>query len=189
MREREITDLASLQAFTHPLRLRLLTMLRLDGPLTASELARRTGESSGSTSYHLRQLERFGFVEDAADTGSGRERHWVVTADAQRVRGGDFVDDPAGWAALGELVGLELRRWTNALRAFIAEPDRWRGWLGAVSTSHSAVRLSVGQLAELTAEVQAVIERYEQATVGPDDDDDDEVVVVYFGAVPVEEPS
>ena len=111
----------------------------------------------------------------------------MVTADAQRVRGGDFVDDPAGWAALGELVGLELRRWTNALRAFIAEPDRWRGWLDAVSTSHSAVRLSVGQLAELTAEVQAVIERYEQATVGPDDDD--EVVVVYFGAVPVEEPS
>ena len=55
--------------------------------------------------------------------------------------------------------------------------------------SHSAVRLSVGQLAELTAEVQAVIERYEQATVGPDDDDDDEIVVVYFGAVPVEEPS
>jgi DNA-binding transcriptional ArsR family regulator len=187
VREREITDLASLQAFTHPLRLRLLTMLRLDGPLTASDLARRTGESSGSTSYHLRQLERFGFVEDAPNAGSGRERHWAVTADAQRVRGGDFVDDPAGWAALGELVGLNLRRWTDALRGFIAEPERWPGWMGAVSTSHSAVRLSISQLADLTADVQAVIDRYEQTTVSPGDDD--EIVVVYFGAVPVQEPS
>ena len=67
--KREITDLV-VQAFTHPLRLRLLTLLRLDGPLTASELARRRRYTVRPTSYHLRQLERFGFVVGAADAGS-----------------------------------------------------------------------------------------------------------------------
>ena len=70
-----VSDLDTLRAVAHPLRMRLLGALRAEGPATASELARRLGESSGSTSYHLRQLERFGFVADAPGP-SRRERRW-----------------------------------------------------------------------------------------------------------------
>ncbi|MEW2489763.1 helix-turn-helix domain-containing protein [Streptomyces sp. NPDC048411] len=63
------------KALTHPLRIRLLGMLRQDGPATASELAARTRESSASTSYHLRVLAKYAFVAEAQHR-DGRERRW-----------------------------------------------------------------------------------------------------------------
>ena len=57
-------DPRSLKALAHPLRLELLELLRFEGPSTASALARRVGESSGATSYHLRQLARHGYIEE-----------------------------------------------------------------------------------------------------------------------------
>lgn len=66
---------AQLRALAHPLRLELLHVLSAEGPATASQLGRRLGESSGSTSYHLRALHRAGMVEEA-EQRNGRERWW-----------------------------------------------------------------------------------------------------------------
>ncbi len=66
---------AQLRALAHPLRLQLLHVLHAEGPATASQLARRLGESSGATSYHLRALNRAGMVEEA-ERRNGRERWW-----------------------------------------------------------------------------------------------------------------
>jgi len=66
----------ALKAFTHPLRMAIFSELGRHGSATASQLARTLGESSGQTSYHLRQLERHGFVEDDPEHTGGRERWW-----------------------------------------------------------------------------------------------------------------
>jgi DNA-binding transcriptional ArsR family regulator len=66
---------AELRALAHPLRLRLLEVLR-EGPATASQLGRALGESSGATSYHLRVLARAGRVEEEVERGGSRERWW-----------------------------------------------------------------------------------------------------------------
>jgi DNA-binding transcriptional ArsR family regulator len=66
---------AQLRGLAHPLRLQLLQVLHAEGPATASQLARRLGESSGATSYHLRALHRVGMVEEA-ERRNGRERWW-----------------------------------------------------------------------------------------------------------------
>ncbi|MDA0634902.1 winged helix-turn-helix domain-containing protein [Nonomuraea sp. MCN248] len=77
MEERyKISDPRVLKVVAHPLRVRLLGLLRGDGPATASELGRKVGESSGSTSYHLRELFKYGFIEEDADQRDGRERRW-----------------------------------------------------------------------------------------------------------------
>ncbi|WP_328972369.1 ArsR/SmtB family transcription factor [Streptomyces sp. NBC_00239] len=68
-------DAAALKALAHPLRIRLLGILRQDGPATASELAVATGESSASTSYHLRVLAKHAFIAEA-EHRDGRERRW-----------------------------------------------------------------------------------------------------------------
>ncbi len=60
-----------LRPLAHRLRNRLLGLLRTHGPSAASRLAERVGESSGVTSYHLRQLEQYGFVSEVAGRGTG----------------------------------------------------------------------------------------------------------------------
>jgi DNA-binding transcriptional ArsR family regulator len=62
-------------AMAHPLRLEILGLL-VEGPSTASRLARRLGESRGLVSYHLRMLARAEMVADAPGLGNGRERWW-----------------------------------------------------------------------------------------------------------------
>ncbi|QIP85879.1 helix-turn-helix transcriptional regulator [Streptomyces sp. Tu 2975] len=73
-------DAAALKALTHPLRIRLLGLLRMEGPATASELAVSTGESSASTSYHLRVLAKYAFITEA-EHRDGRERRWKSVHD------------------------------------------------------------------------------------------------------------
>ncbi|MEA5055092.1 MAG: helix-turn-helix domain-containing protein [Propionicimonas sp.] len=77
----------ALKAFAHPLRMALYTALTEDGPATATQLAERLGESTGQTSYHLRQLARHGFVEDDPGHSGGRERWWRTASFS--------IDDPA----------------------------------------------------------------------------------------------
>lgn len=65
-----------LKALSHPGRLRMLGLLRSEGPATATTLAARLGLNTGATSYHLRQLEKHGFVVEDEERGNGRDRWW-----------------------------------------------------------------------------------------------------------------
>ncbi|HEX5086670.1 MAG TPA: helix-turn-helix domain-containing protein [Nocardioides sp.] len=65
-----------LKALTHPTRLRMLGMLRIDGPATATTLAARLGINTGAASYHLRQLAQHGWVVDDESQGNARDRWW-----------------------------------------------------------------------------------------------------------------
>ncbi|MFH8756953.1 helix-turn-helix domain-containing protein [Streptomyces atroolivaceus] len=92
-------DPAALKALTHPLRLRLLGLLRLHGPATASELAARTAESSASTSYHLRVLAKYAFVAEA-EHRDGRERRWKAVHSVTSADNAAMLATPAGRAML-----------------------------------------------------------------------------------------
>ncbi len=67
---------SALRGLVHPIRLRLLDLLQADGPATATSLARRIGQSSGVTSYHLRVLAEHGFITEDTERGTGRDRWW-----------------------------------------------------------------------------------------------------------------
>src|SRR5207244_3338301 len=68
-----LTDPRALRAYAHPVRMALMGLLRTEGPLTATRAAELLGESSGTCSFHLRQLARYGLVEEAGG-GTGREK-------------------------------------------------------------------------------------------------------------------
>ena len=108
-------DVAAVRALAHPLRLELLDLLRFEGPSTATLLAGRVGESSGATSYHLRQLARYGYIEE--ERRSGRERWWrhrdrQVTIPRSEV--------PVFHTLLAELLSREA----HALERFLTERSR-----------------------------------------------------------------
>jgi DNA-binding transcriptional ArsR family regulator len=89
----EISDPKAIRALAHPLRLDLLELLGASGPATAAQCGRVLGASQASCSFHLRQLAKYGFVEDAGFGRDRRERQWRVTHPRLSVRAG--ADDGA----------------------------------------------------------------------------------------------
>ena len=75
----ELQDARALRALAHPTRLKLVGLLRLQGPLTATQAARELGETPQRCTFHLGQLAKYGLVEEAGG-GRGRERPWRATA-------------------------------------------------------------------------------------------------------------
>jgi DNA-binding transcriptional ArsR family regulator len=151
---------ASLKALAHPVRVRLLGLLRADGPATASGLAARLGESSGTTSYHLRQLAAAGFVVDEAGRGNGRERWWRSAQDATRLEPADWLDDPDVRPAVDSYLGAVLDAYVGRARRWLARTDAPRRWRDAATLSDARLSLSAAELGRLNDELEAVVESY-----------------------------
>src|SRR3954468_1921188 len=85
----EIVDPAVLKAMAHPLRRRIMAELR-KAPASSTTLASALDENTGSTSYHLRELAKHGFIEDEPSLGKGKERWWrLVKRDLRYPRRGE----------------------------------------------------------------------------------------------------
>jgi DNA-binding transcriptional ArsR family regulator len=67
---------AIFRTLANPLRRRILSHLQQHGEANSTTLARALGESTGTTSYHLRQLAEQGFVAEITEKSGGRERWW-----------------------------------------------------------------------------------------------------------------
>lgn len=151
-----VEDFDTLKAVSHPLRMQLLGALRRRGPSTASELARELGESSGSTSYHLRQLERFGFVGDDDDQPSGRERRWKALHDQ--------TEFPAALTDLDggrEYLDAVRRRQEEHLREGL---ERWTQHRPGIGHSDYLLQLNPDDLEALLHDLEDVISRYAETT-------------------------
>jgi DNA-binding transcriptional ArsR family regulator len=160
-------DARSLRGLAHPLRLQLLGLLRLEGPATATQLAERTGESSGATSYHLRQLAAYGFVVEDTERSTGRrDRYWRA---AHRLTMFDQPRDAdEGERALGEeylriVADANARRVQAAIAGLATvEQDLGEGWLDGFTTSDLALRLTLPEARALIAELEGIAARYRQ---------------------------
>ncbi|MBJ6638902.1 helix-turn-helix transcriptional regulator [Streptomyces sp. DHE7-1] len=163
-------DARSLRGLAHPLRMQMLDNLRQRGPATASQLAGRLGESSGATSYHLRQLAAHGFVEDAPGHGKGRERWWQAVDQGLVFDSADF--EGAGpqvrglaEAFLHEMAGTHARE----LSTWLSTRDQWSAdWSQGSDMSDATLRLTPGLAAELVERMHALIDEYRGRATGTD---------------------
>jgi DNA-binding transcriptional ArsR family regulator len=144
-------DVRSLKALAHPLRVELLDLLRFEGSSTASALAKRLGESSGATSYHLRQLARHGFIEQDDRPPRGRERWWRYR---ERMVSVSDPGAPAEAAAALELVSRDAR----ALERFFAYREQVAEWEESAFLRSRALRLSPAGLRQLERGIAALID-------------------------------
>lgn len=152
-------DASALKAYAHPLRLRMIRYLNDHGAATATELAKHLDESTGQTSYHLRQLARHGLVEEDTERGTGRERWWrsrSFQVDATHLR-----EDPGLSQAAAILLHGVVQDRAEAL-------DRWIGqaetapqeWIDVSLHSQSTLVLSPAELAEMNQAVGEVVDRF-----------------------------
>lgn len=163
-----VTEASRLQALAHPLRLRMLGLLRVEGPSTASRLGQRCGESSGLTSYHLRQLASAGFVTDAdeADLAGrqvhGRDRWWKAASQftyTQRPATGD--DERA--AASGDYYRAVVDLYAERARAWLVAEHTWpEQWQALSGLGDRMLRLAPDEVTSLREDLAALLARYRQ---------------------------
>ncbi|GIF13260.1 helix-turn-helix domain-containing protein [Actinoplanes teichomyceticus] len=175
---------AQIRALAHPLRLRLLGQLRLDGPATATGLAAALGTNTGATSYHLRQLAEAGLVTEEERPASGRQRWWRAAHDVSSWRRSYYEGDPDATAAAEWMEAQQVSRFAelarNWRRALPDEPPRWRD-TGEISDY--LLHLDADQTHALMRELDEVIERHRRAgrdTPAPDA----RPIALYLAALP-----
>lgn len=170
---REITDPRMLRAMAHPLRIKLVNALVLHGPATATELAERVEDTPANCSWHLRQLAKFGFIEEAGDLprrGRNRPWRWVPIGN----RWGGAGDTPELLSAGSELtsawLGLELAERNDWQATRAAEPAQWQD---AAFTVQSIGWLTAEELAEVGSQIKDLllshIERVSDPAKRPED--------------------
>ncbi len=181
--------LPALKALSHPLRLQLLEMLSRYGAQTASGLAERLGESSGSTSYHLRQLAKHSLVRELPDRGNGRERWWERPPGPIAL-GPNVMESDAATLSAARIVARQFEQnRARALDDFLRFGDDTLGpeWMDGAVLNTSNLRLDQGQLAEISERVVSflgeIVEEYRDAG-GPDA----RPVQMHFNAFPLVDP-
>ncbi|WP_353988042.1 ArsR/SmtB family transcription factor [Ruicaihuangia caeni] len=164
-------DLETLKALAHPLRVKILDLLSTYGPATASGLADRLGESSGATSYHLRQLARHSLVREVDGRGTGRERWWERRPGPISLTSAELMRSPAGRSASR----LVVREWSKhreqLLHDFLERgvDELAQSWNEASIVHTSNASLTSEQLGRLNREVTELVgkhlERYRGQSV------------------------
>jgi DNA-binding transcriptional ArsR family regulator len=157
----EIVDPAMLKALAHPLRRRILDLLRR-GPASATTLAAELGENTGATSYHLRELAKHGFIDEAKDLGKGKERWWRARRrDLRFPRRSQQSDE---MRALFDDINRhkfadDLELWSR----FLERGEELGEWADAVPFSRGALRLTQDELEAFFEDYLALLKRYWRA--------------------------
>jgi DNA-binding transcriptional ArsR family regulator len=145
--ERTLTDPRAIRALAHPARLTVLEALSDGVELTATACAELAHSSPSAMSYHLRALEKYGFVERVESGGDGRERPWRAVASGWRV---DDMPDAATAMAAGAVTKVSFDRTLDALdRWFHHESEQPQEWRDATVVSNSRVWLTAEEVVEL----------------------------------------
>ncbi|MFG1917153.1 helix-turn-helix domain-containing protein [Micromonospora sp. NPDC048898] len=159
-------DGRQVRVLAHPLRMRLLGSLRVDGPATATALAEKLGTNTGATSYHLRQLAEVGLVSEDADRGTGRQRWWQAAHDVSHFEPTDFDDDPDARAAVQWIQTDQVRLMAELAERWMAvEHHQSRAWRDAVGMSDLVLPLDPARLRALSEDLWAVLMRYRDEAV------------------------
>ncbi|WP_051389201.1 ArsR/SmtB family transcription factor [Arthrobacter sp. 35W] len=180
-------DMASMKALAHPLRVQILEALANYGAQTACGLGELLNESSGATSYHLRQLAKYDFVHEVPGRGTARERWWERASGPIEVGSRELATSPV----VGDATRLVTREIERSRAAALAEfatcgyerlPEEWQD-AGTLSTSHA--RLTAEQLAEFSRQMdefsRVLLERLKAAGPQPGA----RPVQIHFNAFPL----
>ncbi|MEC3979960.1 helix-turn-helix domain-containing protein [Amycolatopsis sp. H20-H5] len=165
-------DARSLRGLAHPLRMRILSILRGSGPATGAHLAKQLGEDSGNISWHLRQLAEYGFISEDETLGTKRERWWRAEHKYTELDVSEFVTDPESQISLrtflAEAAGQQYERASGFLR------EEWSvEWRSTAAFSNWRLRLTPAELEAVQVQVREILDRRE----GSDGEGTEEVLI------------
>ncbi|HWC83753.1 MAG TPA: helix-turn-helix domain-containing protein [Pseudonocardiaceae bacterium] len=156
--EHQIRDPKRLRAMSHPLRLKLMSLLAEERSATATRCAEVLDESVASCSYHLNILAKYGFIEEAPG-GQGREKPWRATTEEITVspEGLEPEGRLAAGAAIDAWMDHEFAQLKDRLHSYELEPEPWRE---AIGTNATNTFLTAQEAAKVREEIEAIYDRY-----------------------------
>ena len=161
-----VHDPRVLRALAHPVRGRILGELEASGPVRAADVARELGIPANQASFHLRQLAKYGLVEEAPEEARDRrDRVWRATATSGlTVNLTDLEKAPGGKAAV-QAFRRNKQDWGHHLvdRAFSTGHPKGSG---VFSTSDHALKLTDEEAHELRRELDDLVEGWAERTRG-----------------------
>lgn len=163
MRGQRVVEGNALRALAHPLRVQIFDILAQYGAQTASSLAQMTGESTGSTSYHLRALAKHHLIQEVEGRGNARERWWERPRGSVTFGSAEGLKTPSGRAATQVVMTEFFNRRHQQLMDHIAYGIAHPGDDSSSMITTATARLTDGQMGELTRRLTAVIDEYVQA--------------------------
>jgi DNA-binding transcriptional ArsR family regulator len=178
----------TLRGVVHPIRLQLLEALQIDGPATATGLARRVGQSSGVTSYHLRVLAEHGLIVEDVERGTGRDRWWRA-----KHRSLSFTfrapDDPGNADTIEDAESFLRINADDAHRRMLGFVDGITAQLGELqdlpwNIDSWPLRLTRGQARELSRQIRDLVSAYRREPGDPDPQPGTERAVFQFQLLP-----
>jgi DNA-binding transcriptional ArsR family regulator len=189
---RRLTDPDVLKGLTHPLRRRLYRLLVEQGPATVTLLIESVDADPGQVSYHLRELAKRGFIEEAPELARDRrERWWRAVPGSFSWSTRDFAD-PAGRAVADTVQRLMVDEQFERLRLYHAVRETWsQEWQDVATASNSTLRLTPSEMHEMCDELNEVMGRWSEVgradpKLRPEDRPADgrETVFVFYHAFP-----
>lgn len=152
-------DASALKALAHPLRVRMYDLLGDHGSATASQLAERVGESSGTTSYHLRLLAKHGFIEEDPDRGNKRDRYWKVRG--YNLEAAELLEDPETAADFRAATSELWRTYARQIETWFRSADTWGSrWTSSSVSSMARFAATPEEMAALRDELLEVLNRH-----------------------------
>lgn len=152
-----------LKAVAHPVRLRLYEALVANGPSTNARLAQQIPGAPGSLSYHLRQLAKHGFVEEAPELSEdARERWWRAVPGGLHWTEESLEGNPGAQSVASAAQSILLARQIDRMRSWAhGGQQQWSlAWRSASVNNDSVLRLDARELRELADEVEALFARW-----------------------------
>jgi DNA-binding transcriptional ArsR family regulator len=145
------------KTLTNPVRRRILDYIGYYGEANSTSVARALGESTGTTSYHLRKLAEQRLIEEIPERSAGRERWWrqlplehTAAAPDDRTQEED--------AALRDWASQQLGGDIELLIKALTEYDGPEGW--AQVQRHGGTYLTRQELLAFFGEYLALVRKY-----------------------------
>ena len=157
-RWRLIDDPVTIRAIAHPLRHDLMSIIARLGQATTADAARELGISHGLASHHLRQLAKYGFVEQVKGKDH-RERPWRMVATSYNWSQARATAE--GSVAVDVLEQLIAERTMEAFLDWQQRRKDWpQTWREHTGLGESSVYLTQAELAEIDEALDALLVRY-----------------------------
>ena len=162
---RKLTDPRAMRAVAHPVRIALLEVLGTEGPLTATQAGELIGESPTTCSFHLRQLAKYGFIEEVAGV-AGRKRPWRLVHTGLTFS--DVSEDPETRLAATALTRVLHEFYLDRLKEGLAlRRDTPTEWQKATGASEFLLYVTVEELHELDEQMNALVKPFVERIGNP----------------------